>query len=163
MIFLKNLQVELFRIEEGIYLVLSLQLILQLYVLFSLGQGISLRILFTRVVYNYKKELGEYFSPLGLLTSKLLYYYKILKSFIIYIDLNLRVMLLSFVRHQDNNYTIASISLLCTLQLHLARAIIFKKNIIGYHLPSRYSYKRTLTTTLLDISVSSINSRSRLQ
>jgi len=43
------------------------------------------------LVYNYKEELGEYFSLLGLLTGKLLYCYKILKSFIISIDLNLEV------------------------------------------------------------------------
>jgi len=60
-------------------------------VLFSLGKGISFRILPTMAVYNCKKELGEYFSPPSLLTSKLLCYYKILKGFIISIDLNLRV------------------------------------------------------------------------
>ena len=43
------------------------------------------------MVYNYKEELGEYFSLPSLLTSKLLYYYKILKGFIISIDFNLRV------------------------------------------------------------------------
>ena len=64
--------------EEGTCLVLSLQLILQFYVLFSLGKGISFRILPTKAVYNYKKELGEYFSLPSLLISKLLYYYKIL-------------------------------------------------------------------------------------
>ena len=70
---------------------LSLQLVLQPHVLFSLGQGISLSILPTRAVYKYKEELGEYFSLLGLLTGKLFYYYKVLKGFIIGIDLNLRV------------------------------------------------------------------------
>jgi len=59
--------------------------------LFSPGKGIIFRILSTRAVYNYKEELGEYFSPPSLLTSKLLYYYKILKGFIISIDFNLRV------------------------------------------------------------------------
>jgi len=47
--------------------------------------------LLTRAVYNYKKELREYFSLLGLLTGKLFYYYKILKGFIISIDFNLGV------------------------------------------------------------------------
>ena len=70
---------------------LSLQLVLWPYILFSLGQGVSFSILPTRVVYNYKEELGEYFSPPGLLTNKLFYYYKILKGFIISIDLNLRI------------------------------------------------------------------------
>ena len=72
-------------------LVLSLQLILWFHVLFSLGKGISFRILPTRAVYNRKEELGEYFSPPSPSTSKLLYYYKILKGFIISIDFNLRV------------------------------------------------------------------------
>ena len=70
---------------------LSLQFILQPHILFSLGQGVSFSILPTRAVYNYKGELGEYFGPLGLLTSKLFYYYKIFKGFVIGIDLNLRV------------------------------------------------------------------------
>jgi len=43
------------------------------------------------MVYNYKKELRKYFRLLGLITSKLLYCYKILKGFIISIDFNLRV------------------------------------------------------------------------
>ena len=71
--------------------VLSLQLILQFYILFSPGKGISFRILPTRAVYNRKEELGEYFSPPSLLTGKLLCCYKILKGFIISIDFNLRV------------------------------------------------------------------------
>jgi len=57
----------------------------------DIGKGISFRILPTRAVYNYKKELGEYFSPPSLLTGKLLYCYKIFKGFIISIDFNLRV------------------------------------------------------------------------
>jgi len=43
------------------------------------------------MVYNYKEKLGEYFCLLGLMTSKLLYYYKVLKGFIISIDFNLKV------------------------------------------------------------------------
>jgi len=43
------------------------------------------------MVYNYKKELGEYFSPMGLTTSELLYCYKIFKGFIINIDFNLKI------------------------------------------------------------------------
>jgi len=43
------------------------------------------------MVYNYKEKLGEYFYLLGLMTNKLLYYYKIFKGFIISIDFNLKV------------------------------------------------------------------------
>jgi len=48
------------------------------------------------MIYNYKKELGEYFYLLGLITNKLLYYYKILKSFIISIDFNLKIYTFKF-------------------------------------------------------------------
>ena len=65
--------------------------------------------------------------------------------------------------YQDNNQIIASISLLYTLQLYLARSIIFKKKVIGYYLPSRYNYNRIPAITLLEASVSSINLRSGLQ
>jgi len=43
------------------------------------------------MVYNYKENLGEYFCLLSLITNELLCRYKILKSFIISIDFNLRV------------------------------------------------------------------------
>jgi len=43
------------------------------------------------MVYNYKEKLREYFHPLGLIISELLYYYKIFKDFIINIDFNLKV------------------------------------------------------------------------
>jgi len=43
------------------------------------------------MVYNHKKELGEYFYLLSLTTNKLFYSYKILKGFIISIDFNLGV------------------------------------------------------------------------
>ena len=77
--------------SRNIVLKLSVTLILQFYILFSLSKGISFRILPTRVVYNRKEELGEYFSLPGLLTGKLLYCYKILKGFIISINFNPRV------------------------------------------------------------------------
>ena len=43
------------------------------------------------MIYNYKEELGEYFSLLGLLFSKLFYCYKVLQGLIVGIDLNLGV------------------------------------------------------------------------
>ena len=66
-------------------------------------------------------------------------------------------------RHQSKEHTIASISLLQILQLHLARAMVLEKYAIGYYLPSRCYYKSTLVITLSNTSVLIINYNLGLQ